>query len=120
LAWLFLSLACPDLAAEHRPNSKTYESHRYTSWLKQYKAGTVFQLQYVAEKKAPVEKSETLDFLIPRGILNYLFADFFCIKLLLYLLYTVRKIKNPIFYLYSTIVQHNYFARFKKTKYFFL
>jgi hypothetical protein len=39
--WLGLavfSLACPDLAAGPRPNSNTYKSHRYASWLKQYKA----------------------------------------------------------------------------------
>jgi hypothetical protein len=33
-----LSLACLDLAADHRLNSNTYKLHRYASWLKQYKA----------------------------------------------------------------------------------
>jgi hypothetical protein len=36
IAWLgFFSLACPDLVANCHPNSKTYTSHSYSSWLKQ-------------------------------------------------------------------------------------
>jgi hypothetical protein len=33
-AWL----GCPDLAADQSLNANTYKSHRYRSWLKQYKA----------------------------------------------------------------------------------
>ncbi len=36
IAWLgSFILACPVLAADQCPNSNTYKSHRYTSWLKQ-------------------------------------------------------------------------------------
>ncbi len=47
--WLGLaisSLACPDLAADHRPNSKTYKSHRYASRVKQYKAQSYGKLTH--------------------------------------------------------------------------
>jgi hypothetical protein len=41
LRWLDLAifcLTCPDLAADQSLHSNTYKSHRYTSWIKQYKA----------------------------------------------------------------------------------
>jgi hypothetical protein len=31
-----ISLACPDLAADRCPDSNTYKTHLYISWLKQY------------------------------------------------------------------------------------
>ncbi len=49
------------------------------------------------QKKAPVGKSETLLFIITRGDFEWIFHQFFCIKLLLYLSTTVRKIKNLFF-----------------------
>ncbi len=47
--WLGLaisSLACPDLAADHHPNSKTYKSHRYASRVKQYNAQSYGKLTH--------------------------------------------------------------------------
>jgi hypothetical protein len=38
LGLAILSLACLDLASDHRLNSNTYKPHRYASRLKQYKA----------------------------------------------------------------------------------
>ncbi len=71
----------------------------------------------VGSKKSTSRKKWDTAFFITRGVLNEFFADFFCMKLLLYLSTTVRKIKNPIFwFLIHTVI----FARCKKTNYFFV
>jgi hypothetical protein len=55
-------------------------------------------------KKAQVGKSQTLLFLITMGDFEWIFHQFFCIKLLLYLSTTVRKIENPFYIRNITVI----------------
>jgi hypothetical protein len=66
----------------------------------------------MSQKKATVAKSETLLFLIPRGIFNK-FLPIFLHKT--YLSTTVGKIKSPCF---IHNIHCNFFAQCKKSKYF--
>jgi hypothetical protein len=118
--WLGLAIfssACLNLAADQSPKLKNLSitlihiTAKITHSMAQ-------QLYSRLQKKSPSRKKWDTAFHYYQGDFEWIFRQFFCIRLLLYLSTTVRKIKNPFFYI--PYIHCNFFPRWKKTNYFFV